>query len=118
MFFVFNPIALVLCISVSIIFGVFLRRDLLEFDRDTESVAAFVMRMLVLGLTGFLAWLQMSVLMDIAFDKTSENIASMKNHVGVPYYVVDINIGNFSTFKLNHFQLSCRSGIYARHNAR
>ena len=62
----------------------FLRRDLLEFDRDTESVAAFVMRMLVLGLTGFLAWLQMSVLMDIAFDKTSENIASMKIMLAFP----------------------------------
>lgn len=84
MFFVFNPIALVLCISVSIIFGVFLRRDLLEFDRDTEGVVAFVMRMLVLGLTGFLAWLQMSVLMDIVFDKTSENIASMKIMLAFP----------------------------------
>lgn len=86
MFFVFNSIGLIMCMTWSIIFGFALRRDLLAFERDAEGVASLVMRVVVFGLAGLLAWVQLSVLFDMMLDMNAENIASFKILLAFPLF--------------------------------
>lgn len=88
MFFVFNPIGLIMCMVWSTIFGFVLRRDLLEFEWDTEGVISLILNIIVFGLAGLLAWFQLSVLFDIMFDIHAENMASLKILLAFPLFTM------------------------------
>lgn len=88
MFFVFNPIGLIICMTWSIIFGFVLRRDLLAFERDVEGVSSLILNIIVFGLAGLLAWFQLSVLFDMMFDINAENIASLKILLAFPLFTM------------------------------
>ena len=75
MFFVFNPIALIICIMTSVILLFSLRKDKLDFHKNGKM--DFILVLIITILVGFLGWLQISILFKIMMEPTINSYASL-----------------------------------------
>ena len=74
MFFVFNPISLIICMITSIILFFFLRQDKLSFKSNSlfNILTIFILNIVI----GLLGWLQISILFEILMNPSVDNYSS------------------------------------------
>lgn len=75
MFFVFNPISLVICIMTSIVLFFFLRKD--KLNVSTNGKINFIVVLIINILVGFLGWLQISILFKMMMEPNIDNYSSL-----------------------------------------